>query len=213
MMDTSGFESFAKTISARRPAGIDTSAFKSFATAVSARRLSVIDTSRFESFATAIADARVARPLADTATFDGFVHALRNLSFDVALIDSRVFTSSADASDDIHGLDRPPTSAADADRLNSLTHRIAEELGDAVLGVSIDAASAVSSREITDAALAVPIAGLGNREWVFVVALAEVVRQLALEQSGVTDAQAALIMLAAIWLLGSACARDKRRRT
>ena len=96
--------------------------------------------------------------------------------------------------------------------LSNLAHQIAVKLsgtarGQAVVGDQ----SSVLEPQISDDDFVSTTVHLGSREWVFIVALAEVVRRLALEQSGVTETQAALIMVTAIWLLANVWSRPARQ--
>jgi hypothetical protein len=173
---------------------------------------SVLDTSAFDSFVKSLGDIGGLRS-SKTSSFDTFVWSLGDTGGFGSVLDTSAFDSFVKSMSHTSGFDSIVKAVVATSSFDILASQMAAELGHAVGGLAVDdAPSPPSDREVVDAGFAVPTEALGNREWVFVVALAEVVRQLALEQPGVTEAQAALIMLAAIWILAASWARDRRGR-
>ena len=107
------------------------------------------------------------------------------------------------------GFDEALKSVRTANGLDSFARQMAVDLSDAVLDLTDDEASEAIEDEIGDG-FTLGTDKLGNREWVLVVAMAEAIRQFALQQADVTDFQASLIMLAAIWLISAEWAREKK---
>lgn len=139
----------------------------------------------------------------DTSVLDRIAKPLVDLSGLLSMIDTSGLMSVVETP----AFDGLVKSIADAGEFDDITRQMAAALAGAVREadapeVVIDPAAPERRADVD----------LDNREWVFVVAMAEVVRQCALAQAGVTDAQAALIMLAAIWALSTAWARERRRQ-
>jgi hypothetical protein len=97
--------------------------------------------------------------------------------------------------------------------MDDIARQLATELTDAVREVAADAPETLIER-VAPARRGFTLVpqDLGNGEWLYVAVLAEVVRQFALEQPDISQAQAALIVIAAIWLLSNTWARDKRNQ-
>jgi len=91
--------------------------------------------------------------------------------------------------------------------LEHLSTAMAVELSGAIVDTpNVKPSLAVIERELGEDTASSP-SDLSNKEWVYVVAIAETIRQIALEQPGVTDSHAAIVMVLAIWILATVWAR------